>query len=186
MIIVITALAVLSFSGCREADELEAGSREAEATLSQTEETIAELESVIAESRGTNSALKSENDALESEVEILTQQLEEMEQSYMLKYHIQAETPEIRACIVYDGVFYNDPRFEAEQGVNAENSYATVILQAAVTDMYTGRQSLWYLIRFEPLSSPCNNIGWVPAENVAEYCAENMTDILWPVTLYGP
>lgn len=180
---VAAALVLLSLPGCGEADELESRLMEAEAALSRAETTIAELESNIDEAQEAKSALESENDALESEVEMLSLQLEESNQSYMLKYNIYTEAPEISACIVSDGVFYSDPWFEAEQGLDVKNSYAAVILQATVTNMITGQQNFWYLIEFYPLSAPCNTIGWVPTDSVVEYSAENKTDISWPVSL---
>lgn len=177
------ALLLLTLCGCGEAGELESRLMEAEAALSQAEATIAELESNIDEAQEAKSALESENDALESKVEMLSLQLEESNQSYILKYNIYTEAPKISACIVSDDVFYCDPWFEAEQGSYVESGYATVILQATVTNMITGHQDFWYLIEFDPPYASCNTIGWVPTDSVVEYGAENKTDIFWPVSL---
>lgn len=66
------------------------------------------------------------------------------------------------------------------------NEYAEVVTQCkAVTADSSGQQVVedWLMIRFEVVTAPESNIGWVPLSAAVEYTADNCSTLSFPLRL---
>lgn len=66
------------------------------------------------------------------------------------------------------------------------NEYAEVVAQCEAVTTNSGGQLLvedWLLIRFEVVTAPESNIGWVPLSSAAEYTAANCSTVSFPLRL---
>lgn len=186
-------MALLLLFGCGETDLPQQDSDLLQTQLADAQAEIDSLRAQLTESGSAEAELREQAETAEAEAAALQEKIDSFN---VLMFY---EEPDIRRCYLLAdesadfnpplAVIYALPSLGAGVTTDAAapGTYGEVLAKISVHPHYgtlPEDAEIWYLVRYYTTSEPPKStVGWVPADKLTEYTAENMGQLVYPLTV---